>query len=64
MVREGLSKEIKVDLKPKNVKCLSRAYQRKRIPDRRNRNFKDPGRNLKANGQKDDQSDGNVTDGN
>ena len=29
MVREGLSKEIKVDLKPKNVKCLSRAYQRK-----------------------------------
>lgn len=64
MVREGLSKETKVDLKPKNVKWLSRAYQRKRIPDKGNRNFKGRGRNLKAKGQKDDQSAWNVTDGN
>ena len=63
MVREGLSKETKVDLKPKNVKWLSGAYQRKRIAERRNIKFEGSGRNLKAKGQKDDQRAWNVTDG-
>lgn len=45
MVREGLSKEIKVDLRPKNVKVVvMRVSREKMIPGRRNRNFKGPER--------------------